>query len=53
MRTSFEFRLIMLLLLPTSGCQAGLQQIDGFYRYGHEVNTVCTRGLLLAGGHAG
>ena len=42
MRASFIFSLITLPLLLVSGCQADLQPIDGFYRYGHEVNTVCT-----------
>jgi len=40
MIVSFKFSLAALLLL-TTGCQAGPQQIDGFYRYGHEVNSVC------------
>ena len=39
---SYQYRLATVLLLLTTGCQAGQQQIDGFYRYGHEVNTVCT-----------
>ncbi|MCP4878101.1 MAG: META domain-containing protein [Gammaproteobacteria bacterium] len=39
---SFKYRLATLFMLLTTGCQAGLQQIDGFYRYGHEVNSVCT-----------
>ena len=42
MIVSYKYRLATLLLLLTTGCQAGLQQIDGLYRYGHEVNTVCT-----------
>jgi heat shock protein HslJ len=42
MIASFKYSLATLLLLLTTGCQAGLQQIDGFYRYGHEVNSVCT-----------
>ena len=42
MIVSFKYRLATLLLLLTTGCQAGLQKIDGLYRYGHEVNTVCT-----------
>ncbi len=42
MIVSFKYRLATLLLLLTTGCQAGMQQIDGFYRYGHEVNSVCT-----------
>jgi heat shock protein HslJ len=42
MLASFKFSLASLLLLLTTGCQAGSQQIDGLYRYGHEVNTVCT-----------
>ena len=33
--------LIALLLALTTACQAGLRQIEGQYRYGHEVNTVC------------
>jgi len=32
----------MLLLLMATGCVAAVQSITGFYRYGHEVNTVCT-----------
>jgi len=32
----------MLLLLMATGCVAAPQSITGFYRYGHEVNTVCT-----------
>ncbi len=42
MIVSFKYRLATLFMLLTTGCQAGLQQIDGFYRYGHEVNSVCT-----------
>jgi heat shock protein HslJ len=42
MIASFKYSLATLLLLLTTGCQAGAQQIDGFYRYGHEVNSVCT-----------
>lgn len=30
------------LLLVTAICQADVQQIVGFYRFGHEVNTVCS-----------
>jgi heat shock protein HslJ len=42
MIANFKFSLATLLLLLTTGCQAGSQQIDGLYRYGHEVNSVCT-----------
>ena len=42
MIANFKYGLATLLLLLTTGCQAGPQQIDGLYRYGHEVNTVCT-----------
>ena len=41
MIVSFKYGLATVLLLLASGCQVGLQQIDGFYRHGHEVNTVC------------
>ena len=35
--------LVALLLLPMAmGCAATAQPITGLYRYGHEVNTVCT-----------
>ena len=30
-----------LLLLVATACVAAPQQIEGFYRFGHEVNTVC------------
>ncbi|MCP4331544.1 MAG: META domain-containing protein [Gammaproteobacteria bacterium] len=33
---------IGLLLLVTAACVAAPGQIEGFYRFGHEVNTVCT-----------
>ena len=39
---SYKYRLATVLLLLTTGCQAGQQQIAALYRYGHEVNTVCT-----------
>jgi hypothetical protein len=42
MTATFKFSLATLLLLLTIGCRAGLQQLNGMYRYGHEVNTVCT-----------
>jgi heat shock protein HslJ len=42
MIVSYKYRLATVLLLLTTGCQAGQQQIDGLYRYGHEVNSVCT-----------
>jgi heat shock protein HslJ len=32
----------LVLLLLAMGCNAAPQPIEGFYRYGHEVNTVCT-----------
>jgi len=32
----------LVLLLLATGCDAAPQPIEGFYRYGHEVNTVCT-----------
>lgn len=32
----------ILVLLMAIGCTATAQPITGFYRYGHEVNTVCT-----------
>ncbi len=36
------FRLSMAsLLLVATACQAAPQQVEGFYRFGHEVNTVC------------
>ena len=31
-----------VLLLVTAACVAAPGQIEGFYRFGHEVNTVCT-----------
>ena len=31
----------VLLMASISACQAGPRQIEGYYRYGHEVNTVC------------
>jgi len=33
---------MLLPLLMATGCVAAAQPITGFYRYGHEVNTVCT-----------
>lgn len=36
-----RFSVAVLILLATSACQAGLQQLEGYYRFGHEVNTVC------------
>lgn len=32
----------LLLLLFAAACRAEPQQIEGMYRYGHEVNTVCS-----------
>jgi len=31
-----------LLLLVATACVAAPSQIEGFYRFGHEVNTVCS-----------
>ncbi len=31
-----------LLMLVATACVAAPQQIEGFYRFGHEVNTVCS-----------
>ncbi|MCG6890378.1 MAG: META domain-containing protein [Gammaproteobacteria bacterium] len=33
---------IALLLLAASACVAAARQIEGYYRFGHEVNTVCS-----------
>ena len=33
---------IAVLLLTASACVAVAQQIEGYYRFGHEVNTVCS-----------
>ena len=33
---------IGLLLVVTAACVAAPKQVEGFYRFGHEVNTVCT-----------
>jgi len=32
----------LVLFLLATGCNAAPQPIEGFYRYGHEVNTLCT-----------
>lgn len=31
-----------MLMLVATACVAGPQQIEGYYRFGHEVNTVCS-----------
>ena len=47
-REDFELDLVSKTILPiffllfASSCQAGPRQIEGYYRFGHEVNTVCT-----------